>query len=201
MYQETDGMTRAQREFSEKNGMLALKGSSITFYKNGVCQGKAVKNIWKGTYFPALSLYMGASARVNFGIILQTRIVFMRPSWNFSAYLFFGGLLLPGQVEPFEFPPADLNLAYLSPRDSSSAGTSTPQVEAGNDLNADTERQGDSSEQQQQKSLCASVDFEKLVVNPAFTAHVQERKERIEDKRLYVEHLKRARDRESARSL
>lgn len=56
-----------------------LPGSSITFFKNGVSQGVAFKDIFegsiflveklkfKGTYYPAASLYMGGIVKFNFG--------------------------------------------------------------------------------------------------------------------------------------
>ncbi|KAG1676274.1 Set1/Ash2 histone methyltransferase complex subunit ASH2 [Nymphon striatum] len=42
-------------------------GSLIKFYKNGVCQGVAWDDINAGTYYPAASLYKGASVTFNFG--------------------------------------------------------------------------------------------------------------------------------------
>jgi len=42
-------------------------GSKIIFYKNGVYQGVAFVDIFDGTYYPAASLYMGATVRLNFG--------------------------------------------------------------------------------------------------------------------------------------
>ena len=41
--------------------------SKISFYKNGICQGVAFENIFKGTYFPAASLYKNATVTFNFG--------------------------------------------------------------------------------------------------------------------------------------
>jgi hypothetical protein len=41
--------------------------SFIEFYKNGQPQGPAFTNIYQGTYYPAASLYMGATVRFNFG--------------------------------------------------------------------------------------------------------------------------------------
>ena len=42
-------------------------GSSIEFSVNGVAQGVAFRDIPQGTYYPAVSLYMGATVRVHFG--------------------------------------------------------------------------------------------------------------------------------------
>ncbi|XP_065892069.1 set1/Ash2 histone methyltransferase complex subunit ASH2-like isoform X2 [Dysidea avara] len=53
-------------EDSEKM-LHTLKDSKIVFYKNGVCQGTAFKDIYVGTYYPALSIYLEATATVNFG--------------------------------------------------------------------------------------------------------------------------------------
>lgn len=41
--------------------------SKIEFFKNGQSQGIAWSNIVRGTYFPAVSLYMGAQVSLNFG--------------------------------------------------------------------------------------------------------------------------------------
>ena len=42
-------------------------GSYIAFYKNGKSQGSAFTNLVRSRYFPAISLYMGASVTCNFG--------------------------------------------------------------------------------------------------------------------------------------
>ena len=42
-------------------------GSSIEFFVNGKSQGVAFTDIPQGTYYPAVSLYMGATVRVHFG--------------------------------------------------------------------------------------------------------------------------------------
>lgn len=55
------------REQAKQAAMLPLSGSKIVFFKNGVSQGVAFTDIFKGTYFPAIALYMGASVTVNFG--------------------------------------------------------------------------------------------------------------------------------------
>jgi hypothetical protein len=39
----------------------------IEFFKNGVTQGVAWTDIYAGTYYPALSLYRGATVMANFG--------------------------------------------------------------------------------------------------------------------------------------
>jgi Set1/Ash2 histone methyltransferase complex subunit ASH2 len=44
-----------------------LPGSKIEFFKNGVTQGVAWTDIYAGTYYPALSLYRGATVMANFG--------------------------------------------------------------------------------------------------------------------------------------
>jgi len=41
--------------------------SKIIFFKNGVSQGVAFEDIYKGCYFPAISLYYNAAVTVNFG--------------------------------------------------------------------------------------------------------------------------------------
>jgi hypothetical protein len=42
-------------------------GSEIHFFKNGVSMGVAFRDVYVGTYYPAVSLYYGASVAVNFG--------------------------------------------------------------------------------------------------------------------------------------
>lgn len=46
---------------------VPLKGSEITFFKNGVSQGTAFTDVLGGTYYPAASMYMGAEVKFNFG--------------------------------------------------------------------------------------------------------------------------------------
>ncbi|CAM9887628.1 unnamed protein product, partial [Laminaria digitata] len=41
--------------------------NEIRFFLNGKDQGAAFSGVKPGTYFPAVSLYMGGSVRVNFG--------------------------------------------------------------------------------------------------------------------------------------
>jgi len=42
-------------------------GSYVKFYKNGTEQKRKFENIFEGTYHAAVSLYMQARVRVNFG--------------------------------------------------------------------------------------------------------------------------------------
>jgi len=44
-----------------------IDGSFIMFFKNGDSPGPAFTNIGKGMYYPAASLYMGATVKFNFG--------------------------------------------------------------------------------------------------------------------------------------
>ncbi|KAF5297236.1 hypothetical protein FQR65_LT19730 [Abscondita terminalis] len=44
-----------------------LEGSKIVFFKNGICQGVAFTDIYAGRYYPAISIYKGATVVVNFG--------------------------------------------------------------------------------------------------------------------------------------
>lgn len=39
----------------------------MTFYKNGVSQGTAFKDVWAEVYYPAASLYKAATVEFNFG--------------------------------------------------------------------------------------------------------------------------------------
>jgi len=47
--------------------LQVLEGSSIVFYNNGKSQGVAFQDIYKGTYYPAISLYFDATVSLNFG--------------------------------------------------------------------------------------------------------------------------------------
>ena len=44
-----------------------LKGSKITFYKNGKSLGTAYQEIYAGEYFPGVGLYKNAHVKYNFG--------------------------------------------------------------------------------------------------------------------------------------
>lgn len=44
-----------------------LLDSKITFFKNGKPLGIAFENIYRGKYYPAVSTYMGGTAKLNFG--------------------------------------------------------------------------------------------------------------------------------------
>lgn len=37
--------------------MICCAGSEISFFKNGVCQGVAFKDLYGGRYYPAASMY------------------------------------------------------------------------------------------------------------------------------------------------
>lgn len=50
-----------------KPGIKIVQGSEIRFFKNGIDQGVAFRNVYEGTYYPAVSLYMGANVTFNFG--------------------------------------------------------------------------------------------------------------------------------------
>lgn len=47
--------------------LKVLQNSKIIFFKNGFSQGVAFTDIYAGTYYPAASLYMGATVKFNFG--------------------------------------------------------------------------------------------------------------------------------------
>jgi len=53
-------------EKAEKN-LKTLNGSQIEFFKNGKSQGVAFENIFKGSYYPAISLYKNSAVALNFG--------------------------------------------------------------------------------------------------------------------------------------
>jgi Set1/Ash2 histone methyltransferase complex subunit ASH2 len=41
--------------------------SKVVAYKNGVSQGTMFEDIFGGTYYPSVSVYMGAKVKLNFG--------------------------------------------------------------------------------------------------------------------------------------
>lgn len=49
------------------NPLPVHPGSKLSFFVNGEPQGVAYSNFHRGTYYPAVSSYMGAQARFNFG--------------------------------------------------------------------------------------------------------------------------------------
>lgn len=62
-------MGQAMSEEEQKafiDSLMAL-GNHVRFYKNGVDQGVAYDHIPPARYYPAVSLYMGAKIRANFG--------------------------------------------------------------------------------------------------------------------------------------
>ena len=62
-----DTATQALQDNKQK-ALLVGSGSFIEFYKNGTLQNKTVfEDIYEGTYFAAISMYMNARCRVNFG--------------------------------------------------------------------------------------------------------------------------------------
>ena len=60
-YEEKDSTEQAEKTLRPQ------PNSRIVFYKNGVSQGLAFEDIFKGTYFPAASLYRNATVTFNFG--------------------------------------------------------------------------------------------------------------------------------------
>ncbi|XP_065344376.1 set1/Ash2 histone methyltransferase complex subunit ASH2 [Cloeon dipterum] len=44
-----------------------LSGSKLVFFKNGVCQGVAYKDVYKGAYYPCISLFRNIIVQANFG--------------------------------------------------------------------------------------------------------------------------------------
>ena len=62
-------------------------GSFIHFYKDGVLQPNSFENIYEGTYYAGVSLYMQARCEVNFG------------------------------GAPFRYPPSSLDLTDVEPYD------------------------------------------------------------------------------------
>uniref|UniRef100_A0A8D2MTM3 Set1/Ash2 histone methyltransferase complex subunit ASH2 n=1 Tax=Zonotrichia albicollis TaxID=44394 RepID=A0A8D2MTM3_ZONAL len=60
-FEEKDFVDKAEKSLKQ------APGSQIIFFKNGVNQGVAFKDIFEGVYFPAISLYKGCTVSINFG--------------------------------------------------------------------------------------------------------------------------------------
>lgn len=56
-----------EKDSPDVSKVRPLPGSRLLCYKNGVFQGTMRSDINEGTYYPAFSMYYGASIRVNFG--------------------------------------------------------------------------------------------------------------------------------------
>ena len=58
-----------EKDISEQMDKIVKpqKGSKITFFKNGKCQGTAFEDIYGGPYHPAASIYKNATVTFNFG--------------------------------------------------------------------------------------------------------------------------------------
>jgi Set1/Ash2 histone methyltransferase complex subunit ASH2 len=59
-YEEKDYFTKEEKK------LTPLKNSRIEFFKNGISHGVAYTDIYKGTYFPAISIYKNATVRLFF---------------------------------------------------------------------------------------------------------------------------------------
>lgn len=78
-YISLDGTSASAAEASSNNTASNTSNNNIRFFKNGECLGEVVlakgkldggfafQHITPGTYYPAVSTYMGASVRANFG--------------------------------------------------------------------------------------------------------------------------------------
>jgi len=60
-FEEKEEIEQAEKQ------LKPLPGSKIVFYKNGKCCGTAYENIYEGAYYPAVSIFQGATLRCNFG--------------------------------------------------------------------------------------------------------------------------------------
>lgn len=50
-----------------EKSLKILKGSKMFFYKNGICQGEAFSDVYRGTYYPTVSFYKSTVISTNFG--------------------------------------------------------------------------------------------------------------------------------------
>ena len=60
-YEEKDQVPEALK------ALKPLSGSKVIFYKNGVSQGEAFVDMYRGAYFPTISIHKSATVSVNFG--------------------------------------------------------------------------------------------------------------------------------------
>ncbi|KAJ8339490.1 hypothetical protein SKAU_G00362760 [Synaphobranchus kaupii] len=62
-----------EKDYTDKaeKSLKAVNPSKMIFYKNGVNQGVAFKNLFEGLYFPAISLYRCCTVSVNFGPLFK----------------------------------------------------------------------------------------------------------------------------------
>ena len=65
-YEEKDQVPEALK------ALKPLSGSKIIFYKNGISQGEAFLDIYKGAYYPTISIHKSATVSVNFGPNFKT---------------------------------------------------------------------------------------------------------------------------------
>jgi len=60
-YEEKDELAENLKKLTE------LKGSKVTFFKNGKSLGTAFQDVYAGEYFPGVGLYKNAHVKYNFG--------------------------------------------------------------------------------------------------------------------------------------
>ncbi|XP_064096042.1 set1/Ash2 histone methyltransferase complex subunit ASH2-like isoform X1 [Macrobrachium nipponense] len=60
-YEDKDDLAESVKK------LKPLPGAKIVFFKNGKCYGEAFRDIYGGTYYPAVSLYKNITVSVNFG--------------------------------------------------------------------------------------------------------------------------------------
>jgi len=67
IYRNVNYYEERQADKFDQSSLKSAKGSKIVGYKNGEPMGAMFGDINAGTYYPAISLYMGARVRFNFG--------------------------------------------------------------------------------------------------------------------------------------
>ena len=60
-----------KKEGFYKVSLEVLPGSNVSFFVNGKPQGVAFSNLYNAKYYPAVSVYMGGPAKINFGPTFQ----------------------------------------------------------------------------------------------------------------------------------
>ena len=78
--------------------------STLTVYRNGKFVGRAYENLLKGTYYPAVSLYMGATVTVNFG-----------PLFEYLPEQLAADMYPPQPTDGWTLPPPSASLAAPTP--------------------------------------------------------------------------------------
>jgi hypothetical protein len=62
-----DSLDETQKYIIYNQEQSFYLNSKIIFYRNGINQGVAFEKLWRGAWYPTISLYMGCTVQCNFG--------------------------------------------------------------------------------------------------------------------------------------